>query len=267
MTRLKALFLLSGPTLVYLALSQVRYPLDRVVKSIYAAVIFVVFLACLSKMASASAPKSTFRGLLNGFGILLVFVLFFDALPLGGYLAVPLVPKHSTENADAIFVLAAGTTPAKATGFASYQRIRHGIELLKEKRAPRLFISTGYSNELGHADYASTASFTALFNLEPASLTILIDKSITTTYTEAAYAYKRLSKEGCKKILLVTSGDHLLRSIATFKRAGFEVLAAPAHNKSTVVYANTVGSSQLSSLHTSLHEIVGYCWYYLCGRL
>lgn len=198
----------------------------------------------------------------------LIFLLLTMSLcyyyPVGGYLAKPLMTEHSTGNADAILVLASGATETGEPALSGLQRVNHGIKLLKEGRAKHLYLSTGFSPRTGHDEAAWVASYTRLFELNPASFSILVSPEITTTATEAGYARKRLTAEGANSILLVTSGAHIYRSCATFSKAGFEVLPAPVHNRKNIFYAS---DSYIISLQAALHEWIGLIYYWLRDRI
>jgi len=172
--------------------------------------------------------------------------------------------EHSMENAPAILVLASGATETGDFQLSGIQRITHGVNLLKAGRAQHLYISTGYSPRTGHLEYGWVASYTQLLNLDPASFTIFISPEITTTFTEASYARKVLAAEKIDTILLVTSGAHIYRSFLTFRQAGFNVLPAPAHNRTNIFYSS---ENHLTSMRAALHEWLGLIYYRLRKRI
>ncbi|PKL43217.1 MAG: hypothetical protein CVV41_10890 [Candidatus Riflebacteria bacterium HGW-Riflebacteria-1] len=210
------------------------------------------------------AGGKTLSSYVAGLLFLLLIMQLSYYYPVGGYLAKPLMISHSADNADAIFVLASGASKTGDPGFSGLQRVNHGIRLLKEGRARHLYLSTGFSPITGYAEAAWVASHTGLFELDPASFSILISPDITTTATEAGYARKTLAAAGANSILLVTSGAHIYRSCATFKKAGFEVLPAPVHNRKNIFYAS---DDNLTSLRAALHEWIGLIYYQLRDRI
>lgn len=246
------------PTVFFIALGQ----LSATRRPFFAA-LFILFsiLVCCQR----NKEKQTKLHLITGafrYGLLLmaIFVAGCTFFPVGGYLAQPLILEHSDKNAHAILVLASGASPTGDPGFSGMQRVLHGVKLLKEQKAPRLFISTGYSKTSQHLEAAWVASYTQLLEVCPASLTILVSKKIVTTVTEAEYAYQEMSKLGIHKILLVTSGAHIYRSCSTFCKVGFEVYAAPVHNKNNIFYAN---ENYLASFNAAIHEWLGLILYSL----
>lgn len=211
--------------------------------------------------ASSMNLKSVFSA---GLVFLLMLIMICYVFPVGGYLARPLVLEHAKDNAEAIFVLASGATETGDPALSGLQRINHGVKLLKEGRAPHLYLSTGYNERTGYTEYGWVASYTRLLGLDPASFTIFRSSDITTTFTEAAYAHKLLTEKKISKILLVTSGAHIYRSLLTFKQAGFTVLPAPAHTKENIFYSS---DDYLSSLRAALHEWIGLVYYRLRKRI
>lgn len=192
------------------------------------------------------------------------FVFIIAFLPVGGLISRPLLLEHSHEKAQAIFVLASGATMAREPNYSGLQRVTHGIKLLKKGQAPHLFISTGWSKINGHAESEWVASYVALIDISPASITILVSPEIVTTSTEARYAYRVLSAQNLNDILLVTSGAHILRSNLVFKKAGFNVKPAPVHDRNNVLYAN---ENYIGSFHAAMREWFGLLYYWLTNKI
>lgn len=200
----------------------------------------------------------------NGLMALALFFLVFSFFPIGGYLNMPLLLEHSSEDAQAIFVLASGATLSGDPTLSGLQRVNHGIRLLREGRAPHLFLSSGYSDEIGHAEADWLENYATLFALSPASYSVLKSKEIVTTATEAAYAKKVLAAKGINNILVVTNGGHILRTCLTFTKAGFAVKPAPVHNQNSIPYHR---EAYISALHGAVHEWLGLIYYRLKGYI
>ena len=259
-----------APSLAFIFIDQLSIDKRQVAAALFIAVSSIAascFFRIPDERAAVSAGNAGGKPLaryVTGLLFLLLIMLLSYYYPVGGYLAKPLMISHSTENADAIFVLASGATKAGDPGFSGLQRVNHGIRLLKEGRARHLYLSTGFSPTYGHDEAAWVASYSSMFELSPASFSILISQDITTTATEAAYARKILKAAGAQRILLVTSGAHIYRSCATFEKAGFEVLPAPVHNQKNIFYAS---DDYLTSLRAALHEWIGLIYYQLRDRI
>ncbi len=198
-------------------------------------------------------------------GNLIVFCLtiIITSYPIGGYLTVPLILPHSTEEAEAVLVLASGATPTGDPNLATYQRVIHGSKLVKNGQAKHLYISTGYSEYNGFMEYEAVKKLTAMLDIPQDKITIFKSEEIITTATEAQYAKKYFDSIGINKILLTTSNAHIYRSCLTFRKIGFTVLPAPSHTKDSTVYAN----NNYAMFRSAMHEWIGLVWYSLMGRI
>lgn len=259
---IKKLLLTLFPTLFFLGMTQLSQPLQQFTTGLFLTLTVVFFFLSRQKPdAYHFIPYHYFK---NGMMILAIVLLICAIYPIGGYLNEPLLMPHSQENAEAIVVLASGATRGGDPGYSGYQRVSHGLRLLQQNRAPKLVISTGYSNFNQHAEAAWVASYTRMFAADQARIKILVSKDIVTTATEADYIYKTLSQAGIKKILLVTSNGHIYRAALTFANKGFEVLPAPTHNTENIFYAS---DHYLQSFQAAVHEWVGLIYYSLRGYL
>lgn len=265
----KALALLA-PTLAFIWIDQLAYPKREIFGFILIIIIagiagsFWKSIVASNESAAQKSLQNRHLPLVAGNILLLMLILVCYLFPLGGYLAQPLVVEHSGEKAEAILVLASGATETGDPQLSGLQRVTHGIKLLKQGQAPHLYLSTGFSHRTGYAEAGWVASYTDLIGLDPASFTIFVSPEITTTFTEAAYARKTLQAKGINTILLVTSGAHIYRSCLTFRKAGFNVLPAPAHNLNNVFYSS---ENYLTSMRAVLHEWLGLIYYRLRGRI
>ncbi len=227
----------------------------------------LVTILCVSAISFPNAKisseifKRIRKHLGNGMILLAVFMLLISIFPTEGILSYYFMLPHANARTDAIVVLASGATPAGLPGYAGYQRVSHGIELLKQGKAPKLIISTGWSKVYGFKEYDWVASYTRLTEVDTKKVDILRDESIVTTYMESQYLKKHYPN--IKSILLVTSGAHIKRSQLTFKHEGFTVYPAPVHDINSVTYAH---DSYISGFHASIHEWLGLIYYKLRGR-
>ncbi len=254
------LFFLILPVAAFILLGYLTGPKQ----SLFAAVFAIISLSAIFFSPSEGFKLKILSAFRKGLMFFSCFVFFIAFLPVGGMLSRPLILEHSKEPAQAIFVLASGATMAGDPNYSGLQRVTHGIKLLKNGQAPHLFISTGWSKINGDAEAKWVASYVALIDVSPASITILISPEIITTSTEAQYAHRVLSARGVKDILLVTSGAHIFRSNLVFKKAGFDVKPAPVHDKYSVLYANENFSG---SFHAAMREWFGLIFYWLTSKI
>ncbi len=252
------IFVLFFPIGFLLLLPQVReewhpaFAITFIVGSIFA----IIFS---TKPASKEGLPLSLR-YLHGLALASLLLAFCIFLPVGGFLAQPLYLEPSQENAPAILVLASGADKSGNPNLSGYQRVLHGISLLKQERAPLLLVSTGFGRINGHAEAAWVASLTQLCGLNSNNCKILVDERIRTSKSEADYAAEILGQLGIKKILLVTSGSHLLRCRLVFVKNGIEVLPAPCHTPEALYHSM---GHNLRSLNSTLHEWLGLIYYRL----
>lgn len=247
------------PTITYFALFQLQVHWRQIIVTTLFTTIFIGFSG---KHKTSEIQELVILNLNRGLILLAVLLVLATTFPIGGLLSKHLMLPHAKGKAEAIVVLASGSTPTGEPGHSGYQRVLHGAQLYKEKRAPKLIISTGFSNLYNFSEHAWVASYTKALALEGPDVILLKDESILTTHAEVEYIKAHFPK--IKKILLVTSGAHIKRSEMVFKKAGFNVLPAPVHNAESVYYAN---DSYLTNLNAAIHEWVGLIYYRLRGRI
>jgi len=160
--------------------------------------------------------------LAGGAGVAAFAALAFTPLPnlMHRLLVVPAPPPGS---AQAIVVLGAGVEDGVLTD-ASLRRALGGVTLYRRGLAPLLVM-------LGPGDAGKPTEAEVRVRLAadlgvPAGA-LLAEPRGRTTREEARVSWEVLSPRGAPRILLVTGGHHMARAAALFRRAGFDVLAAP----------------------------------------
>ena len=109
---------------------------------------------------------------------------------------------------------------------------------------------------------------------------MLIEPDSLNTFENAAYTQVLLANLGIERILLVTSAMHMPRSLAIFKKQGFEAIPAPtdfyvaqdpADPSLTTWQGRTLGlvpqTDNLHYLTRALKEYIGIAIYRLKGWL
>jgi uncharacterized SAM-binding protein YcdF (DUF218 family) len=180
-------------------------------------------------------------------------------------------------NAQAIIVLGGSLNlPSDAHPFVglsnSSDRIQEGLRLYRAGKAPLIVLSGGDSplntkiRPLHEGDYMRSL-------LEewgaPNSAIIVEDGSINTR-ENATFTRKMLAARGVDHIILVTSALHMPRAVATFRKVGFDVVAAPADFQSgwaeqASLFNWLPNSGNLANSSNVLHEWLGYLAYKLRG--
>jgi uncharacterized SAM-binding protein YcdF (DUF218 family) len=109
-------------------------------------------------------------------------------------------------------------------------REHRAVRLYKAGKAP-LVVATGGNQPVagGVIETPESHVMSALMQQwgVPESAILVEDRSINTR-ENAAFTFAMLNARQIRRILLVTSAMHMPRAAATFRKAGFEVVAAPA---------------------------------------
>lgn len=111
----------------------------------------------------------------------------------------------------------------------SSDRILHAFRLFKAGKAPMIFIAGG-NNPLEGGRRAPEAALIAdlLREWGVPQEAIEFEGASINTHENAQNAWAALHPRGIGRILLVTSASHMPRAAATFRKAGFDVVPAPA---------------------------------------
>lgn len=133
-------------------------------------------------------------------------------------------PAHPPpEPADAIVVLGSYMGVDGVLSAVSLQRAVHGIQLYRRGLAPLLVMCGARQGPLAEAEVRGRLARD--FGVPPAA--VLTDASGHTTRDEASRMRRLLEPRGARRLLLVTSNDHMPRARRQFEREGFRVLPAP----------------------------------------
>jgi len=206
-------------------------------------------------------------------GFFLLYGMCID--PVSNALIQPLesmyAPLVDTKNIDAqaIVVLSGGVRDPKVPGlFAepddySLERLVYGVALYRKLRIPLLLV--GGSGDPGRPELleAEAMARTAT-SIGVPSKDIIIESSPRNTL-EGAKAVKRLLKKS--SIILVTSAAHMKRSVAMFKKQGFDIVPAPTgyrtDRRPLTGYSFIPRVENLASSSLALSEYLSYRWYSL----
>ena len=134
---------------------------------------------------------------------------------------------------------------------------------------------TGGSGSIKHPNHREAAYIKAyLKTIEVPNSNIIMENSSRNTYENAVFTKRILDSLGFKgSILLVTSSFHMRRSLAIFKKAGYQNVTPFVTNKFTGIrkfefdYCLIPNAEAVTACNTILHEIVGYVIYKAKGYL
>lgn len=171
------------------------------------------------------------------------------------------------QNANAIVILGGGTyfhAPEYAgqdtVSEATLLRLRYGARLQRETGKP-ILVTGGkpLGNSISEAQQMR-ASLEQDFQVPVRWIEDMSDN----TFENARYSFQTLQKAGIKKIYLVTHAWHMPRSADVFRRAGFEVVEAPAAFTTRYRVDLLAFLPRAESLRDSkifVHEVIGLLWY------
>jgi uncharacterized SAM-binding protein YcdF (DUF218 family) len=143
------------------------------------------------------------------------------------------LPLDPVPSADVIVVLGGGTEsgqfprPAVEVNSAG-DRVLYAARLYKDGKAPRLLLSGGNIDWLNGRTMTPAEEMATILELTgvPRADMILQPRS-QNTYEDALYSSKIIKEMGAEQVLLVTSAQHMPRSVALFRNQGIEVIPAP----------------------------------------
>jgi len=215
-----------------------------------------------------------------GWGLIILGFLLLYFLSTGpgtNALIAPLETSHppikdKSVQADAIVVLTGGVRELSRLGLVaeptdtSLERLLKGVMLYRAVRRP--FIIAGGSGSLTQSVPEADAMARTALDLGVLRQDIVLENRSRNT-VESARAVRGLLKEN--RIILVTSAYHMRRSVALFKKQGFDVVPAPAgylamdHPMS--LYYFIPGAFGLAASNIALSEYISYAWYSMIGDL
>ncbi|WP_299024731.1 YdcF family protein [uncultured Thermanaerothrix sp.] len=143
------------------------------------------------------------------------------------------LPPDEIPQAEAIVVLGGGTeAPSYPRLFVEVNgagdRVLFAARLYKQGKAPHILLSGGYISWLsqrGSTPAEEMADLMRLIGIPEEAL--WLQPRSQNTYEDALYSSEMLRERGIRNIILVTSAQHMPRSVALFEHQGFKVIPAP----------------------------------------
>lgn len=202
--------------------------------------------------------------------ILLSLYIFFFYTPFIWFLARPLTISQSPDKSDCIVVFAGGVGESGRAGEGYEERVQFAVELFKRDFAKEVIFSSGYAYV-----YKEPLLMKALAISQgiPSDAVILENKAIN-TYENVEFTKTILNDKGWRKIILVSSPYHMLRTSLVFKRIAkdIKVIYSPIPNslfysrQKRDIYGRriwkTINSKQIKAI---VHEYLGIVYYWLKG--
>jgi uncharacterized SAM-binding protein YcdF (DUF218 family) len=174
-----------------------------------------------------------------------------------------------TQDAQAIVVLGGGRREhadeygGETVNNYAMERLRYAALLHRQTGLPILVTGGNVYGDRKISEAELMSPFLAELGVTPRWQE---DRS-RTTYENALYSVPMLKQAGIKRVLLVTHGLHMPRSVWAFEKTGMDVIAAP-----TVFHTDDLRggiseyipqASTLDGFAQILHEWLGLAWYRL----
>lgn len=143
-------------------------------------------------------------------------------------LGAPLSTSDPPGPADAIVILGAPIGGDGRLSALAEERVRVGVDLWKRGLAPVIAVVGGHCPRGFEGTPAETEGMARWVHaLGVPRSAILVDRTSTSTFTNAARAAEMLLPDGRHRVWLVTQPFHTRRARYYFRRAGFVPLAWP----------------------------------------
>ncbi len=160
-------------------------------------------------------------------------------------------------KADAIVVLGGDQLDNGAPGLESISRLAYGVQLFKAGAAPLLVSSTGV---IGHTTPLGEAMSRLGVTMGVPEAAVLAEVRSRDTHENAVESARLLLSRGLRRIALVSGPTHMRRASATFRKAGFEVVPAPAWPNAEIRLGFPTFGRALT-VQRAMREWLGILWY------
>ncbi len=214
---------------MFLLLSKLLAPL------LYPLGVATVLWAAAAVLRWRGRTAGSRRALLGGVAVILAASNPMAADLLLGSLEsrYPPAPVEDYPRVDAIVVLGGATQAPLPPRIevevnGSFDRLLHGLRLLRAGKAPGLILSGGAIAWLTGSslpEAARMARLAAEYGVEPGQL--LLESRSRNTRENAVHTARLMGERGLKRVLLVTSARHMPRAAGVFRKAGVDFVPAP----------------------------------------
>jgi uncharacterized SAM-binding protein YcdF (DUF218 family) len=197
--------------------------------------------------------------------LLLIFVAYTPVVvgPARSLIRNDPLPSH----ADAIVVLAAGTSDDALILPQAVDRLLKGLELLNRGVAPLLVLPTEAFN-IGSRLVTSRDDQHRIVSLVPGAASKIVLSGLTySTRDEAVQTEKLYRSRGWKRVVVVTSPLHTRRACGTFEKVGIIVSCAAADSREMAIYTMRKHEDRVRGFQGWLYETAGTIRYRQLGWL
>ena len=159
-------------------------------------------------------------GVIVGVAVVLLGRLAINESTIPDRLIAPMLVDDSSARAEAIVVLGAGVVGQCVPNLNGMRRVLLGVKLLKDGRAPLLFITGGTGD--GNCPVADAMAQLARDFGVPSDRMVL-ERQSRNTHENGSFTAPMLRERGVKRIVLVTDRLHMRRAVGVFEQLGFAV--------------------------------------------
>jgi uncharacterized SAM-binding protein YcdF (DUF218 family) len=196
-------------------------------------------------------------------GLLLLSSPFVSRILLRALDVAPALDRSGAQAAQAIVILGGGARLGTAEygdtlSSASLERIRYGAKLAHEYRLPVLVSGGSVYGGTPEGELMQRA-----LRDEFGVAVRWVENRSRDTHDNAQFSAQLLTADGVRTILLVTHDMHQMRSLAEFRAAGLQPIAAPITSFTPSSYGTHSFVGELPNAETlgasdyALHEIIG----------
>jgi uncharacterized SAM-binding protein YcdF (DUF218 family) len=211
----------------------------------------------------------------------LAFLAICGFSPLGQWLLYPLESRFTPWDAangapDGIVVLSGSIDPdlsaehGGAVIKSAADRLIAAAALAHKYPNARVIFSGGSSNlisgDVKEADYAAEV----FENLGVSRQRLTIERQSRNTYENAEFSKAIAAPKSGQRWLLVTSANHMPRSVGLFRKAGFDIEPYPVDwrvgGRADLLNFRMFSAKGLANVDTGFHEWIGLLAYRMTGK-
>jgi uncharacterized SAM-binding protein YcdF (DUF218 family) len=241
--------------------------------------LFLIALVCgflLLRSARSATRKAGMALCATAISVAVTLTL----LPLGTWALTPLenrFPFAPPAQVDGLVIIGGDEQPTiteargQPTALDSMRRYVRFSTLAKQYPHAKLVFAggSGLLNPTAHMKDSEVAE-QALASIGTPTEKMIFERESKNTVENAIFAAQLVKPQPSENWLLVTSAFHMPRAMGCFRKAGWNVYAAPTGYYTDGAYGYTLSlrfDEQLRHLALAVHEYIGLVSYWLMGRI
>lgn len=249
--------------------------LEKIIASLIMPPGLFVFLFLILTIYLFKKTKST---IIKITAVLALLLCFFLSTAFGVQLLLHPLENYAERNSVTAFakhpivVLGGGlnyySSEKAEPSVHSLQRLVKGYQLHRKLETPLIYSGGIAIGQQKISEAEAALEFLTSIGMDESYY--ISENRAQTTFENAVYLKKWIKDNEIKKVYLVSSAYHILRSAAVFKAQNIDFLIVHSgfiydHQFSWLDYLPN--RSALSATLSALHEWIGLVWYYIRGRI